>query len=68
MSSGLAAMAIAAAVVFIAVLLRDGGRWRQRGQAAERLLDAERRAHEIQNDVAFDPAYRERVRRRFDRP
>ena len=57
---------IALAAVFLGFY--QSGTWRQRARSAEQQNDANRRAHEIQNDVAGDSVYRERVRREFDRP
>lgn len=44
------------------------GKWRQRALYAERKNKADRKAHEIQNTIMFDPAERERVRRKYDNP
>ncbi|MCB9996600.1 MAG: hypothetical protein H6869_09210 [Rhodospirillales bacterium] len=48
--------------------LRRSAKWRERARAAEDQNARNRKAHAIQNDIARDPAYRERVRRTFDRP
>ncbi len=56
---------------FAAFLLGRLGRWRRRAADAERDLrdhrKTERKSSEIQNRIMFDPAYRERVRREFDK-
>ncbi len=44
------------------------GRWRQRARAAEKRAVSNKQARTLQDDVALDPALRERVRREFDRP
>lgn len=64
--SGFAALAVlgAAAGGFL-LLLRAAAaaaRWRERARAAERENDETRKAHEIQNAVIVDPAFRRRVR------
>ncbi|PJB73185.1 MAG: hypothetical protein CO093_01270 [Alphaproteobacteria bacterium CG_4_9_14_3_um_filter_47_13] len=46
----------------------QGGKWRHRARIAEAQNEANRKALEIQNDVALDSSYRERVRRHFDQP
>lgn len=58
----------AAVLVLLAVAWSQRGKWRERARAAEMRNDTDRKAHEIQNRVAADPAYRERVRRHFDSP
>lgn len=58
--------AIALAAAFFAFQQR--GKWRQRARSAEAQNEANQKAHRVQNDVVRDPAYRERVRRHFDRP
>lgn len=57
---------IGLAAAFLA--LYGAGKGRARAEAAEKQSRTDRRAHEIQNDVMFDPALRERVRRHFDNP
>ena len=57
---------IALAAAFFA--FRQSGKWRQRARAAEEQNETNRKANEIKNRVAADPAFRERVRRRFDNP
>lgn len=65
MSNVLVIFALLAALVFV---LRRGGMWRQRARAAEKVSEEIRRARKVQDKVARDPDFRERVRRAFDRP
>lgn len=70
--SGFAALAVlgaAAGILFL--LLRAAAlqaRWKERARAAERENEETRKAHEIQNAVALDPAFRRRVRDVFGKP
>ncbi len=55
-------------VTLVALLfaVRKSGALRQRARAAEKQNTANRKAHEIQNRVAVNSRFRERVRRYFD--
>ena len=63
---------LSSVVVFVLVglffALRQSGKWRERARNAEEQNNLNRKAHEIQNHIVRDPAFRERVRRIFDRP
>lgn len=62
----LVAFIMVLAVVFF--VMGQNGKWRQRARSAEEKNRADRLAHDLQNDVVRDPAFRERVRRYFDSP
>jgi len=58
--------AVGSGLVLLVLAVAARARWQERARAAENLNQQNRRAHAIQNDIAFDPELRERVRRHFD--
>lgn len=59
-------ISVALAALYFAV--KQGGKWKQRALSAENQNRNNRKAHDIQNDVALNSDFRERVRRHFDHP
>ena len=64
----LSILAVSALLAAIFIGWVQLGKWRQRALYAERKNKADRKAHDIQNRIVFDPTERERVRRKYDNP
>ena len=62
----IAVLAIGALALWRAAFVK--ARWEMRAHMAEQENREVKKAHDIQNRVAADPAFRERGRRLFDRP
>ena len=68
MLTSLSILAVSALLAAIFLGWVGTGKWRQRALYAERKNKADRKAHDIQNRIVFDPTERERVRRKYDNP
>ena len=68
MLTSLSILAVSALLAAIFLGWVGIGKWRQRALYAERKNKADRKAHDIQSRIVFDPTERERVRRKYDNP
>lgn len=53
-------------LLWLAVSLK--ARWEERSRTAEKQIKKIQKAHALKNDIARDPAQRQRVRDHFDAP